>query len=321
MSEKTTQYHSANFPLFKRDKDQKIDFSIWREAMTFNDKEEWIGWLKTQPLTRSHSQNKKHSNIFHIHIPKTGGVSLKNYIYGDTFHYNNFGHHNAWRCREWFKSTGNEKEWNDYYKFAVVRNPWDILWSGYKFTKWGSTNVSAISKTPNLLKPFDNPQIMSLKGVLSEEDVMNQHKSNVNAIRGQKANNQISRSFKGYVEAIYNSKLENPYSGRLIERHDEETGEKKFQNMPFTTYQFPYVIDLETEEIMVDHVGRFENLKETVYHLAEVTGDTNIIHNYNLSTKNISSNEVHYKNMYDDDMINMVGEIYKEDILRFNYDY
>tara|TARA_B100000795_G_scaffold61384_1_gene41186 strand:- start:4448 stop:5413 length:966 start_codon:yes stop_codon:yes gene_type:complete len=321
MDDKSIQYHSANFPQFRRDKKEKFDREMAKTAVIFEDKKEWLGWLKNQPLKRSFSQNKQNLNTFHIHIPKTGGISIKNYVYGDTTHYNNFGHHSAWRLKEWFNLNKNKEEWDNYYKFAVVRNPWDILWSGYKYTKWGSKEIKAISKTPDLLEQFDNPLVMSLHEKVNDEAIRAQHKKNVSALRGMKNNNSVAKSFKEYVEAIYNSNKINPFSGRLIEVYDEKVGKKLFKNMPFTTFQFPYIIDLETEEIMVDHVGRFENLKETVYHLAEVTGDTNIIHNYNLSTKNISATEVHYKNMYDDDMINMVGKIYKEDIKRFNYDY
>ena len=320
MNEETTQYHSANFPQFKRDKTEKFNKDLAKTAMMFNKKEDWLTWLKAQPLKRSYSENKTNSNIFHVHIPKTGGISLKHYIYGDVQHHNNFGHHSAWRLREWFKNEGAEKEWNSYYKFAVVRNPWDLLWSGYKYTKWGFNDFVIKSPTPNLLQPY-NPQIIEQQTLLSEDHVRQQHQKNVNAIKGQKDNRSLANSFKEYVEVIFNSKQINPFSGRLIYRYDEDLGFKRYMNMPFTQYQFPYIVDYETEEILVDHVGRFENFKETVYHLAEVTGDTNIIHSYNLSTKNVSATEIHYKNMYDDDMINMVGEIYREDILRFNYDY
>lgn len=314
------QYHSGNFPYFKRDtqeKEEKMD-----NFLLFNNKEDWLQWLKNQPLKRSPSNNKLNKNIFHIHIPKTGGISMKNYIYGDTFHYNNFGHHSAWRLREWFKSNGNEEEWNNYYKFSIVRNPWDILWSGYKYTKWGAKDVNPKSKTPDLLKPLDNPNIMYFREKYDNvEAAILRNKNNVSALKGIMQNNSIASSFKEYVEVIYNSKMENPYSGRLVEMYDEELGYSRQMNMPFTTFQFPHIIDFETGETIVDYIGKFEEMDKTVKHLADITGDNNIIHSFNLSSKNVSSTEVHYKNMYDDDMINMVGEIYKEDILRFNYDF
>ena len=36
---------------------------------------------------------------------------------------------------------------------------------------------------------------------------------------------------------------------------------------------------------------------------------------------NISLNSVNYRNAYDDDMINMVGEMYREDVDYFKYDF
>ncbi len=91
--------------------------------------------------------------------------------------------------------------------------------------------------------------------------------------------------------------------------------------MPYTAYQYPYVIDFKTKENIVDYIGKFEEMDKVMLHLAQVAKDANIVFNYNSYAKNVTANEVHYKNMYDDDMINMVGKIYKEDIKRFNYDY
>lgn len=54
-----------------------------------------------------------------IHIPKTGGTSVKNSL-------NIISNgHNSWNCYNLKK----------YYTFSIVRNPWDRVVSNYKFCK------------------------------------------------------------------------------------------------------------------------------------------------------------------------------------------
>jgi chondroitin 4-sulfotransferase 11 len=67
--------------------------------------------------------NQDHKFIF-IHIPRTGGTSIeKNFSYiGDEIKH--------WNLRD-YKNYLNEREFNEYFKFTFVRNPWDIVVSKY----------------------------------------------------------------------------------------------------------------------------------------------------------------------------------------------
>lgn len=78
-------------------------------------------------------------DILHIHIPKTGGVSLQKFLLSEklmkleTFKkYNNI-HRTLVDLK---KLTG--KNYPTFIKVAVVRNPWDRLVSSYYFIKNGS---------------------------------------------------------------------------------------------------------------------------------------------------------------------------------------
>lgn len=78
-------------------------------------------------------------DILHIHIPKTGGVSLQKFLLNEnlmkleTFKkYNNI-HRTLVDLK---KLTG--KNYPTFIKVAVVRNPWDRLVSSYYFIKNGS---------------------------------------------------------------------------------------------------------------------------------------------------------------------------------------
>ena len=67
-----------------------------------------------------------------LHIPKTAGISLG---------YSLFGRHtgNHTTLQE-YQIAFSEEEYNDLYKFAFVRNPWDRLLSAYMFLKAGGRN-------------------------------------------------------------------------------------------------------------------------------------------------------------------------------------
>ncbi|MFW8602418.1 sulfotransferase family 2 domain-containing protein [Desulfobacterota bacterium M19] len=64
-----------------------------------------------------------------IHIPKAGGVSLASELFG-----NLGGGHQAIYS---YYLVYSPKEFNEYYKFSIVRNPWDRIVSAYFFLKEG----------------------------------------------------------------------------------------------------------------------------------------------------------------------------------------
>jgi hypothetical protein len=69
-----------------------------------------------------------HRCIF-VHIPKTGGVSVSKSLFG-----NLAGGH---MTLEKYKMIFSESEFDSYFKFTFVRNPWDRLVSAYTFLKSG----------------------------------------------------------------------------------------------------------------------------------------------------------------------------------------
>jgi len=67
-----------------------------------------------------------------IHIPKCAGVSVSNALFG-----NLGGGHTS--VRE-YQMIFNKAEFEEYFKFSFVRNPWDRLVSTYFFLKEGGLN-------------------------------------------------------------------------------------------------------------------------------------------------------------------------------------
>jgi hypothetical protein len=85
--------------------------------------------------------NDKYSCIF-IHIPRTGGTSIATALYGELFGHPYF---------EEFLAHDPEKA-SRYFKFTIVRNPWDRLVSCY--AQMQKENNNPIIK--RRYKPFKN---------------------------------------------------------------------------------------------------------------------------------------------------------------------
>ncbi|SDX92673.1 Sulfotransferase family protein [Albimonas donghaensis] len=64
-----------------------------------------------------------------VHLPKAAGVSVCRSLYGDLA-----GGH---RTIADYQLIFSAREFRDYFKFTVVRNPWDRLYSAYRFLKSG----------------------------------------------------------------------------------------------------------------------------------------------------------------------------------------
>jgi hypothetical protein len=70
------------------------------------------------------SEFEKTKTIF-IHIPKNAGTSIAKTVYGQSL-----GHIPISRYKSY-----NKEKYQTYFKFAVIRNPWDRLYSAYKYLK------------------------------------------------------------------------------------------------------------------------------------------------------------------------------------------
>ena len=81
--------------------------------------------------TLLNSFNKK--KIIFIHIPKTAGVSLVKSIFGNV---TLEGH----RFVSFYKKVFGNKYFY-FFTFTIVRNPWDRLYSAYKFLEKGGINI------------------------------------------------------------------------------------------------------------------------------------------------------------------------------------
>lgn len=119
------------------------------------------------PVSDSH-------NFVFIHIPKTAGTSIercfiennlintgKKCLQGridsnelKTSKYSNaFWHH--LNCSEVKKIIG-QNNWSNYFKFTIVRNPWDRAVSFYSYMKENTKNPNSLSFGKSYPETFDN---------------------------------------------------------------------------------------------------------------------------------------------------------------------
>lgn len=73
-----------------------------------------------------------HKLIF-IHIPKTAGTSIELSICGYDWFDEEYRNEKHITCEQARKIYTNN--WEEYFKFSVVRNPWDMMVSWYKWRK------------------------------------------------------------------------------------------------------------------------------------------------------------------------------------------
>lgn len=193
---------------------------------------------------------KKNKCIF-IHIPKTAGISLSKSLFGED---NDTNHLSLRRYRLIF----NESDFFQYYKFTIVRNPWDKLFSCYRFLNRGGTTPFHKLWRENVLLNFDN--------------------------------------FNDFVKKWVNK--HNIYSfSHFLPQH--------------------WFLSLNTFEPQIDFIGKFENLEDDFLKIKnKLDIDFNLMH-LNQSDK-IKKN---YFDFYNQESIDIVSEVYKEDINLFNYDF
>mgnify|MGYP001260312720 CR=1 FL=1 len=229
----------------------------------------------------------------YTHVPKTGGTSIKDAVEPhkeslvvtenssiikkhpsmDREHILvlNFRKSNSMRKKE----VLGEKVWNNLYKFAFVRNPWDRYVSNWQ---WLALRLG---------------------------------QRNTWVMRGWRGvDGHVSfASFVKQMGACYRD----PYMLQPYQ-HDKW----HIRN------QLHHIIDYEGN-IMLDYVGRFENLQEEFAHICkEIDLDVQLPHlNYFGQQEGLpmQKQKPHYSTYYTDELVEIVRERSQADIKAFGYEF
>jgi len=186
--------------------------------------------------------------IIFVHIPKTAGISVAKAIFGDV---SLEGH----RSIMFYKNLFNE-DFSEYFTFSVVRNPWDRLYSAFKFLAKGGINIHDRNAYEQYLEEY--------------------------------------KDFEDFVTNGLNKKM-------------------IYEIMHFIP-QSEFICSKDGK-IDVNYIARFENLKDDISKLSEKINNPIELDHHN------SNRKVSYKEIYTSDMIKKVEEIYKMDIINFNYKF
>ncbi len=194
--------------------------------------------------------NHQYKCIF-IHIPRCAGTFIELAI--DKRDWWNVDykkkHLSVVSAKELYKEY-----WEDYFKFAFIRNPWSLEVSWYFWKKQFLKNLT-------------------------------------------------------FKEFIKNEDL-----NKTVKLSSEFDDKKLFNIFPNLTTCFDYL--QINDEIEVDFVGRFENLKE---HLSLISKKLNIS-KVNLGPVNKTDHQ-DFKKYYDDETREIIGKRYKKDIDFFGYTF
>lgn len=188
----------------------------------------------------------KHSNTIFIHIPKTAGLSLVKAIYGDVI---GGGHRRLAFYSHIFGSHSSQ-----FFKFCIVRDPYDRLYSAYNYLRAGGMNIHDKTAYIKYLKRYVNFQDFVLNGL--DKKIIN--------------------------EIIH------------------------------FTPQSNFICDLN-DVILVDYVGRFENLEDDIGYISKKMGKKITLPHLNKSKTNSD------KFVYNDEMRKKVLDIYSRDFDILDY--
>lgn len=100
----------------------------------------------------------EHKCIF-VHITKTGGTSIAKSLFGYLpYHYTAID----------YRVIYGRKTFDRYFKFACVRNPWDRLYSGYRYLKaggwdrkdaaWAEANIGSYGDFSTFVREWLSPE-------------------------------------------------------------------------------------------------------------------------------------------------------------------
>ena len=96
-------------------------------------------------------------------------------------------------------------------------------------------------------------------------------------------------------------------------------------NLPKNSYIIPQwvlLFDLDGKTPLYDKVFKMDELNKLFEWASKINNDqTIILRSLYTPKQNVSVKGIHHYNVYDDEMINKVGEIYKKDIDLFNFEY
>ena len=230
---------------------------------------------KLRKMLVSHS----HKLVF-VHIQKTGGQTVSKVLKKNIPDISRFRRKHEFAVQ----AAGALEGWDEYFKFAFVRNPWDRLVSWY-----------------SMIKNAAEPQLHQIPTDQMDKQYLRQ----VRKLEQRRERNLLWR----YV-------LDNSSTFEEFIRNctgEIEVNEGVFHSFMFN--QLDYVTDGDGN-LLVDFIGRFERFHNDLLEVSNRLG----IDPESIPHKNHSSHS-HYGSFYTPETAMIVGERFKKDIEYFGYQF
>jgi len=215
--------------------------------------------------------------LIFIHIPKTGGMYTLNSLSCFEIIYH------ATIADEISKVKDKKKNPNDYFKFTIIRNPWDRMVSNYFFHKQRSHNDPNICE--NLFKPRERLKIREWIKKHNEEDEF-----------------WKKYEFKDWLKFF-------------DEKEEAKSSSIYHDNIEKTYMDFIGV----NGKIEVDYIINLHNYKKEINLIKLLSGKYFTAAKKSI-VKNKSNHE-DYKSYYDSKSIDIVEKTFKKDIRMFNFKF
>ena len=238
--------------------------------------------------------SEEHLRQLNVEEYKLGVFRHTHYHIPDFVSYKHLQHLNA----QEYKQILGEEDFENRFKFAIVKNPWAILVSQY---------LSHVRKTPELRvgKGAQNPKMFH-RWVAGEYAFRPFDKDYFDNLLCPRHDNTRSKLYIGY-------------EGNQVD------GARCLHHRSTYNSQLSWLTDKDGK-LAVDFIGRFENLNED---FRTILNKINDIHplpketggNWDLPWINSRSVGHDYKWYYNDETIEIVREHYREDIEAFGYEY
>jgi hypothetical protein len=238
--------------------------------------------------------------IIFIHIPRTGGTSVEKYF--------NFKYEAGWKPKTAQHLTLQEYsehyDTDNYFKFTIVRNPWDRLMSWYLWSYAEVIYFQYLSENGQFSTRGSSSRLRAWhKGrqLLSDKS---------NKFTDQKLFLKFKTAFSSFVERLESQKdlINDPVFDNNISIENRLNGR----------WIMPQVRWLEVEgKVDLNYICKFEKLKANFNTVLR----KNKLKPVQLERLGKIHNKPNYRKFYTKKNQQIVSKIYSEDIKKFKYEF
>ena len=164
------------------------------------------------------------------HIPKTAGTSMYSVFkqYGVSTHVNEF-HWTRVRSHTAVEHTWDKYKGNEYFSFAVVRNPYDRMFSLYNFLKRRRVIketleefINKMDREPSQFKLLNYNGVVPLSFVGKFENLEEDFNFIADKIKIKERYKNLPKLFKAVNNGNYKEQINNELKAIIDEKHHDD---------------------------------------------------------------------------------------------------